>query len=172
MANPHPNPLPPRWKPGQSGNPSGRPKGLAHYIQAQTHKGIELVNWYLGICRGEQAPLGRVPRAAERFEAAQWFSDRGWGRPPQYVDLALASTEVRRIDVTFDTSPSRATKAHRPWWWMRRQHFMTAREMDRSSPRHRPGFPLRTRATIDKAPHRGSPLDPGRHTGPFRQRAR
>jgi hypothetical protein len=35
----------------------------------------------------------------------QWLSDRGWGRPPQYVDLALASTEVRRIEVTFDVAP-------------------------------------------------------------------
>jgi len=26
-------------------------------------------------------------------------------RPPQYVDLALASTEVRRIEVTFDAAP-------------------------------------------------------------------
>ena len=26
----------------------------------------------------------------------------GWGRPPQYVDLALASTEVKRIEVTFE----------------------------------------------------------------------
>jgi hypothetical protein len=105
MANPHPHSLPPRWKPGQSGNPSGRPKGLAHYIQAQTRKGVELVDWYLGIWRGAPAPLERVPKAAERFEAAQWLSDRGWGRPPQYVDLALASAEIRRIEVTFDPAP-------------------------------------------------------------------
>jgi hypothetical protein len=64
-----------------------------------------LVNWYLGIWRGEPAPLGRVPKAAERFEAAQWLSDRGWGGPPQYVDLALAATEVKRIEVTFEAIP-------------------------------------------------------------------
>ncbi len=54
--------------PDFAGDPAVAPRGLAHYIQAQTHKGVELVNWYLGICRGEQAPLGRVPKAAERFE--------------------------------------------------------------------------------------------------------
>ena len=64
-----------------------------------------MVDWYLGIWRGEPAPLGRAPKAAERFEAAQWLSDRGWGRPPQYVDLALASTEVKRIEVTFEAMP-------------------------------------------------------------------
>jgi hypothetical protein len=105
MANPHPHPLPPRWKPGQSGNPSGRPKGLAHYIQGKTRKGCELIDWYLAIWRGEKEPLGRVPKPTERFEAAETLLAYGWGRPPQYVDLALASTEVRRIEVTFDTAP-------------------------------------------------------------------
>ena len=58
MANPHPHPLPPRWKPGQSGNPSGRPKGLAHYIQDKTHKGRELIDWYLAIWRAKKNPSG------------------------------------------------------------------------------------------------------------------
>jgi hypothetical protein len=48
----------PRWKLGQSGNPSGRPKGLAYYIQGKTHKGRELINWYLAIWRGEKEPSG------------------------------------------------------------------------------------------------------------------
>ena len=56
MANPRPHPLPPRWKPGQSGNPSGRPKGLVHYIQDKTRKGRELIDWYLAIWRGEKEP--------------------------------------------------------------------------------------------------------------------
>jgi hypothetical protein len=64
-----------------------------------------LVNWYLGIWRGEQAPLGRVPKAAERFEAAETLLAYGWGRPPQHVDLALASAEVKRIEVTFAAMP-------------------------------------------------------------------
>ena len=105
MANRHPDPLPPRWKPGQSGNPSGRPKGLAHYIQDKTRKGHELVDWYLAIWRGEKEPLGRVPKPGERFGAAETLLAYGWGRPPQNVDLALASTEVRRIEVTFDGAP-------------------------------------------------------------------
>jgi len=105
MANPHPHPLPPRWKPGQSGNPSGRPKGLAHYIQDKTRKGRKSIDWYLAIWGGEKEPLGRVPKPTERFEAAETLLAYGWGRPPQYVDLALASTEVRRVEVTFDAAP-------------------------------------------------------------------
>jgi hypothetical protein len=79
--------------------------GLVHYIQDRTRKGHELIDWYLAIWRGEKEPLGRIPKPAERFEAAETLLAYGWGRPPQYVDLALASTEVRRIEVTFDTVP-------------------------------------------------------------------
>ena len=79
--------------------------GLAHYIQDKTRKGRELIDWYLAIWRGEKAPLGRIPKPAERFEAAETLLAYGWGRPPQYVDLALASTEVKRIEVTFEAVP-------------------------------------------------------------------
>ena len=43
------------WKPGQSGNPSGRPKGtrdLAGYVLESTGGGGELVNALLSIARG------------------------------------------------------------------------------------------------------------------------
>ena len=83
----------------------GRPKGLAHYIQDETRKGRELIDWYLAIWRGEKEPLGRIPKPAERFEAAETLLAYGWGRPPQYVDLALASSEVKRIEVTFEAMP-------------------------------------------------------------------
>ena len=79
--------------------------GLAHYIQDKTRKGRELIDWYLAIWRGEREPLCRILKPAERFEAAETLLAYGWGRPPQYVDLALASTEVRRVEVTFDAAP-------------------------------------------------------------------
>ena len=101
MANRNPSPST-RFKPGYRGGPGGRPMGLALYIQDKTHKGRKLIDWYLAIWRGEKEPLGRIPKPAERFEAAETFLAYGWGRPPQYVDLALASTEVKRIEVTFE----------------------------------------------------------------------
>jgi hypothetical protein len=104
MANRNPSPGT-RFRPGFRGGPGGRPKGLAHYIQDETRKGRELIDWYLAIWRGEREPLGRIPKPGERFEAAETLLAYGWGRPPQYVDLALASTEVKRIEVTFEAVP-------------------------------------------------------------------
>ena len=47
------------WKPGQSGNPSGRPKGtrdLAGYVLETTDGGKELVDSLLSIARGALCP--------------------------------------------------------------------------------------------------------------------
>jgi hypothetical protein len=77
------------WVPGVSGNPSGRPKGLATLSQrivSETDSGRELVQWYLGIFRGEAKPLGKKPTEAQRFEAAAWLTERGWGRPMQQIE--------------------------------------------------------------------------------------
>jgi hypothetical protein len=85
------------WLPGQSGNPGGRPKGLAvlsQAIVAQTEDGRELVQWYLGIFRGEGKPLGKKPTEAQRFEAAAWLTERGWGRPPQQLDVTQEAVTI------------------------------------------------------------------------------
>ena len=82
--------------PWQSGNPTGRPKGLAALSQAivdHTDAGRSLVDWYLGIWRGDPKPLGKKPSDAQRFEAAQWLTDRGWGRPAQQLDVSQEAGE-------------------------------------------------------------------------------
>ena len=89
------------WKPGQSGNPSGRPKGtrdLAGYVLETTEGGKELVGALICIARGAvpnlAAQKGARPRKdqqirpADQLKAIEMLLDRGFGRSPQQLDVA------------------------------------------------------------------------------------
>jgi hypothetical protein len=80
------------FKPGQTGNAGGRPKGLAALVRAETRDGAELVEFMLGVLRGKKrAPL-RL-----RMEAAAWLADRGFGRVPQPLEHAGPEGEPMRF---------------------------------------------------------------------------
>lgn len=75
-----------QFKPGQSGNPGGRPKGFAEYIRAETKEGKDLVDFALSVVRGEkQRGAKQPPGLLYRLEALKWLGDRGWGKPLQAV---------------------------------------------------------------------------------------
>ena len=89
------------WKPGQSGNPSGRPRGtrdLAGYVLETTDGGKELVDALICIARGIMPDLpmqeGSRPRKdqqvrpADQLKAIEMLLDRGFGRSPQQLDIA------------------------------------------------------------------------------------
>ena len=89
------------WKPGQSGNPSGRPKGtrdLAGYVLETTDGGKELVDALVSIARGVMPNVleqeGSRPkkdqkvRTADQLKAIEMLLDRGFGRSPQQLDVA------------------------------------------------------------------------------------
>ena len=89
------------WQPGQSGNPSGRPKGtrdLAGYVLETTDGGKELVDALVAIVRGVVPNLvvqkGSRPRKdqqvrpADQLRAIEMLLDRGFGRSPQQLDVA------------------------------------------------------------------------------------
>ena len=67
---------------GVSGNPGGRPKGLASIIKDRTFDGQELVEFYTSVFRGEKID-GVKPSLKHRMEAGSWLSDRGFGKPAQ-----------------------------------------------------------------------------------------
>ena len=89
------------WQPGQSGNPSGRPKGtrdLAGYVLETTDGGKELVDALVSIARGVVPNIavqeGSRPRKdqqvrpADQLKAIELLLDRGFGRSPQQLDVA------------------------------------------------------------------------------------
>ncbi len=94
------------WKPGQSGNTSGRPKGtrdLAGYVLETTDGGKELVDALVAIARGIMpnvaAQEGSRPRKdqqvrpADQLKAIEMLLDRGFGRSPQQLDIAHSVTD-------------------------------------------------------------------------------
>jgi len=94
------------WQPGQSGNPSGRPRGtrdLAGYVLETTDGGRELVDALVSIARGIMPNVavqeGHRPRKhqqvrpADQLKAIEMLLDRGFGRSPQQLDIAHSVTD-------------------------------------------------------------------------------
>ena len=93
---------PNRFKPGQSGNPGGRPKRTAAELKAvQKMKKLtpEAVDVVVGILRNDKASL------YARLQAAEIIFNRAMGRPETYlkVDNAEQSVEasVARLQALF-----------------------------------------------------------------------
>lgn len=64
----------PAWVKGVSGNPGGRPTGLAELVREETREGAELIDFMLRLLRGKRQPM-RL-----RMDAAAWLADRGFGK--------------------------------------------------------------------------------------------
>lgn len=71
-----------QFKPGQTGNPGGRPKGIAAKAREHTDKALEV------LVNGMADPDPRV-----RVTAAKEVLDRGWGKP-----LAMTADVTKRLD--------------------------------------------------------------------------
>jgi hypothetical protein len=67
------------WKAGQSGNPGGRPKGIARQArEAAGGDASKLLQVLLDVAADDSA------KASDRIAAARELLDRGWGKAPAY----------------------------------------------------------------------------------------
>ena len=92
--------------PGQSGNPNGRPKGIASTVRKACGGDPDtLIQTLLTIARGESTN-GKPVRAADQIRAAELVLAYGWGKPAAFVpidggadplELDEVSAEIRQI---------------------------------------------------------------------------
>jgi hypothetical protein len=70
------------FMPGRSGNPGGRPKGLAKATRELVGEdGLALVQLWWDIARDE------TRRDSDRLEASRLLADRGWGKAPTFAAI-------------------------------------------------------------------------------------
>jgi len=68
---------------GVSGNPGGRPKGLARYVRELVgDDGRSIADFMLRVLEDESE------KTETRMEAARWLADRGFGKAQQQVELS------------------------------------------------------------------------------------
>lgn len=91
------------FRPGQSGNPSGRPKGLASATRDVLKQAVEdgedsalaLARFWASVMSDPAAKM------EHRLEASRLLADRGWGKAPQFAPIEDADPLERR-DVSED----------------------------------------------------------------------
>ncbi len=98
------------FEPGQSGNPGGRPRGLASAVRetlkTATRDGEDpafvLARFFAAVVAD---PTNKLEH---RMEAGRWLSDRGWGKAPIFAPIAdedpldLAERETTELAAAFD----------------------------------------------------------------------
>lgn len=102
------------FKPGQSGNPTGRPKGVARQARdlIDNNPG-ELLEVFLQVAKDEKA------KPSDRLQAASLYLDRAYGKAPAYapvegadpLDRTAVDAEIQSI--VDDLEPRRQAKTAR-----------------------------------------------------------
>ena len=80
------------FKPGMSGNPSGRPKSDATIRDLAKAHTEEALATLIEVARNQKAS------SSARVAAATALLDRGWGKPPQHQHIEAVSVSMSYTD--------------------------------------------------------------------------
>lgn len=114
-----------RFEAGKSGNPGGRPKGLARKVREilGDDDGETVARFWAACLSGEIVTVTTGPDGQrveertkvgvkERIEVSKLLAERGWGKPPQYAPIdeedplgmseAAAADAAKSLDARID----------------------------------------------------------------------
>ncbi len=74
-----------RFIKGVSGNPGGRPQGLAEKVRKATKDGSLIISLMVRVTQGKTVG-GQKPKIQDRLDAARWLADRGFGKAVQVME--------------------------------------------------------------------------------------
>ena len=85
-----PENLRPAWKPGQSGNPGGRPKGVAAYFREKYGEdGAPIWDAYYEIAFAKDDKGAYIHQPSVRMQALERLEMRGYGQPVKQVAMTV-----------------------------------------------------------------------------------
>jgi hypothetical protein len=85
-----------QFRPGQSGNPGGRPKGERSVREIAQQHTIEAMETLVHVMR--------TGKNSERVQAATALLDRGWGKPTQSVEMTGSNATLVDLLVSLNNS--------------------------------------------------------------------
>ncbi len=89
-----------RFVKGISGNPGGRPKGLAEKVRKATKDGSIIIRLMVAVAEGK-AVGGQKPTIRDRLDAARWLADRGWGKAVPAMEYGGPGSGAIEADIRF-----------------------------------------------------------------------